>query len=468
MDILLFNTLGRKKQKLEPLEPGRVGVYTCGPTVYDRAHIGNLRSYIFADSLRRVLEYNGLKVKHVMNITDVGHLMSDADEGEDKMEVAARERGKSPWEIAEEYTKLFFKDSKKLNILRPNIVVRATDHIGEMIEYTKQLLNNGYAYEIDDGLYYDISKYPEYGQLSGTNLEEQLAGARVAVNRQKRNPHDFAVWKKAPREHIMQWDSPWGMGYPGWHLECSVLSQKYLGDVFDIHTGGVDHIPIHHENEIAQSIGCTGKIPAKIWMHAEFLQVDRGKMSKSLGNVYNIDDLEERGFEPLAFRYLCLNSHYRKQLNFTWEVLEGAQTALRRLRKAAARLCSGANAGPREMTVLEEYQQEFLAAINDDLNLPQALAVVWNLVRDAKPGPEVCQLLKRFDSVLALDLLAELEKSDELPELPAEVMAKIRAREEARASKNWAKADRIRDELLKQGIRLIDTKDGTRWELIDR
>lgn len=467
--ILLYNTLGRRKVELKPINPGQVGIYSCGPTVYDRAHIGNLRAYVFADLLRRTLEYNGLKVKHVMNITDVGHLVSDADEGEDKMAVAAKEKGKSPWEIAEEYTELFFIDCGKLNIKRPTVVAPATEYIQEMIEYVQRLIERGYVYEIDDGLYFDISKYKDYGQLSGIDLEGQMAGARVEVNEAKRNPHDFAVWKKAPKEHIMQWESPWGMGYPGWHIECSVISTKHLGEVFDIHTGGVDHIPIHHENEIAQSIGCTGKIPANIWMHCEFLLVDRGKMSKSLGNVYTLPDLEERGYDPLALRYFYLNSHYRKQVNFTWEGIEGAHIALERLRGRVARLMETYPDWENISTPAESaagYETDFLAAINDDLNVPKALAIVWDVTRDTSLGADALRLLRKFDEVLGLSLLSAAKKESEPIELPPEIMAKIREREAARAARDWATADRIRDELLEQGIALIDTKEGTQWKIV--
>jgi cysteinyl-tRNA synthetase len=293
-----YNTLTRSKDEFAPLEDNTVRIYTCGPTVYNYAHIGNLRTYIFMDLLRRALISNGYDLRHVMNITDVGHLVSDADEGEDKMIKASREQQKSPWEIAEFYTKAFMRDIARLNIGKPEIVVRATDHIDDMIDFVRRLIERGRAYETSDGIYYDISKFPEYGMLSGLNLDEQQAGARVEVNTEKRHPADFTVWIKAPKEHIMQWPSPWGMGYPGWHIECSAMGLRYLGEYFDIHTGGVDHIPIHHENEIAQICGLFGHPAAKFWLHGEFMLVDGGKMSKSLGNVYTIDDLAERGIRP--------------------------------------------------------------------------------------------------------------------------------------------------------------------------
>lgn len=329
--LRIYNTLTRQKEEFKPLKEGKVTMYSCGPTVYSYAHIGNLRTYIFMDIFRRTLKYDGYKLKGVMNITDVGHLLSDGDEGEDKMAKAAREQKKTPWEIAEFYTNYFFEDFKKLNIGKPEVISKATDHIQEMIKDVQTLIDKGYAYEIDDGIYYDISKFPEYGKLSRLSLEDQQAGARVEVNSQKRHPADFAVWKKADPQHIMQWESPWGMGYPGWHIECSTMSRKYLGSHFDIHTGGVDAIPVHHENEIAQNEALEDGKTVNYWVHSEFMLVDNGKMSKSLGNVYRIDQLEEKGYCALDYRYFCLNAHYRKKLNFTFEGMDGAKTSYARL-----------------------------------------------------------------------------------------------------------------------------------------
>ena len=329
--LRIYNTLTRQKEDFTPIHEGKAYMYSCGPTVYNYAHIGNLRTYIFMDLFRRTLRYDGYKLKGVMNITDVGHLLSDGDTGEDKMQKASREQKKSPWEIAAYYTDVFFTDLKKLNIGKPEIIAKATDHIQEMIDYVQKLVEKGYGYEIDDGIYFDIGKFPGYGKLSRLNLEEQQAGARVEVNSQKRHPADFALWKKAEPEHIMQWPSPWGMGYPGWHIECSAMSLKYLGMPFDIHTGGVDHIPVHHENEIAQNEALTGKKSVNYWVHGEFMLVNNGKMSKSLGNTYRISDLEERGYKALDFRYFCLNTHYRKKLNFTFEGLDAAKAAYARL-----------------------------------------------------------------------------------------------------------------------------------------
>lgn len=330
--IKLYNTLTRQKEEFKPMEGNTVRAYTCGPTVYSYAHIGNYRAYLFMDLLRRTLKYNGYVLNHVMNITDVGHLESDADEGEDKMEKAAKKENKDPYQIAEFYTTQFMKDIQKLNIDKPEHIVKATDHIKEMIDFVSGLVDKGYAYETSKGIYFDISKLDKYPVLSNRKLDEQIAGARVDVDEEKRNPYDFALWIKAPETHIMKWESPWGLSYPGWHIECSTMGRKYLGDEFDIHTGGVDHIPTHHENEIAQSKGLTGKIPAKVWMHVEFLQVDGGKMGKSLGNTYTLSDLEQKGVEPLAYKLFCFSSHYKNKLNFTWEGALAAQTSLERLR----------------------------------------------------------------------------------------------------------------------------------------
>ncbi len=429
--LYLYNTLTRKKEKFTPIVPGKVGMYTCGPTVYQYATIGNMRSYVFADVLRRVLEYNGLSVKMVMNITDVGHLVSDADEGEDKMLVAVGREKKTPWEIARFYADAFMKDASLLNIKRPDLVTPATEHIGEMLDMVVELVEKGYAYETSDGIYFDISKFPDYGQLSGINLEDQLAGARVEENPEKRHHADFALWKKAPKEHIMQWESPWGMGYPGWHIECSAMGRKYLGEQFDIHTGGVDHIPVHHENEIAQSQSCTGKIPANYWMHGEFLLVDGGRMGKSLGNTYTVSDLVTKGFEPLAFRYFCFSAHYRSHLNFTWPALESAQSGLRSLRTLVQKSSQEAEkAGSGED--VERFREAFLAAVNDDLNMPKAVAVLWEAAK-ADLGPGFARLASEADRVLALDLLKGATKEDKvlaLSELPPEALAILEEKSE--------------------------------------
>ena len=459
MDVVLYNTLSRSKERFVPLKPGKAGIYTCGPTVYGRAHIGNLRAYIFADTLCKVLRYNDFKVKQIINITDVGHLVSDADDGEDKMDVAVRIEHISPQEIAQKYTDLYVQDCNRLRITPPTMYVKATDLIAEMISYVTELVDKGFAYEISDGIYYDIEKYPDYGCLSKLDLENQQAGARVEVNPEKRNPYDFAIWKKAAPEHLQQWDSPWGKGYPGWHIECSAISLKYLGERFDIHTGGVDHIPIHHENEIAQSYGHSGQIPADYWMHSEFIQIDKGKMSKSLGNVYSLDDLMERGYEPAAYRYMCLNAHYRKQLNFTWDGIKAAQTAINRLRAAVYKRTQAQSPAISE-AVMNQYRNDFKEAINDDLNIPKAMSVVWDLARSSHSGQDVEGLFMEFDQVLALGLL-EYEPEAETIRLSEEQEQLIAERLQARQERNWKRADEIRDLFNAQGLELIDTPNGT-------
>ena len=459
--LKLYNTLTREKEEFKPVG-NVVTMYSCGPTVYNYAHIGNLRTYVFMDEVRRVLRYDGYKLKGVMNITDVGHLLSDGDEGEDKMEKASREQKKTPWEIAEYYTGVFMKDIALLNIGKPEIIAKATDHIPDMIEYVQKLVEKGYGYETSDGIYFDISKFPEYGKLSRLNLEEQIAGARVEVNGEKRHPADFALWKKAAPEHIMQWQSPWGMGYPGWHIECSTMSRKYLGSVLDIHTGGVDHIPVHHENEIAQSEALEGHKTVNTWMHGEFMLVDGGKMSKSLGNTYTVAQLQEKGIEPLAFRYFCLNTHYRKKLNFTFEGIEAAQTAYRRLLAELYqhKVAVGAVTDPEK---LEGYRQAFRSAINDDINIPLALGVLWTMVKQPY-SRDIYELALDFDKVFGLSL--DKAKPEEKP--PVEVSEDIRAvaeqRWQARKEKNWAESDRLRTVLAEKGYAVLDGKDGYKLE----
>ena len=460
MALKLYNTLTKQKTDFVPLNGNEVRMYSCGPTVYSYAHIGNFRTYVFVDNLRRVLEYNGYVLKHVMNITDVGHLESDADEGEDKMEKAARKENKSPYEIAKYYTEIFFKDMDKLNIERPEIIAKATDHIEEMLEFVKEIVANGYGYETSTAIYFDVSKLDKYPVLSNRNVEDQIAGARVDVDPEKRNPYDFAIWIKAPKNHIMKWESPWGLSYPGWHLECSAMSRKYLGEVFDIHTGGVDHIPTHHENEIAQSKGAFGKIPAKTWMHVEFLQVDGGKMSKSLGNVYTISQLEEKGIEALAYKLFCYTAHYRTKLNFTFEGVIASQKALNRLRESFIKNLNGND--DVEEKILQEYKNRFLDAINDDLNMPLAMGIIWEIARNERKSKKLANLLLDFDRVLGLDLknsekYLEAQRNVEIPE---EILELLEKRKKAREEKNWPLSDEIRDELKQKGYIVKDTKNG--------
>ena len=463
MKLTFYNTLTRKKEEFHSIDENKVRMYSCGPTVYSYAHIGNFRTYIFMDTLRRVLKYNGYELKHVMNITDVGHLESDADEGEDKMEKAARKEKKDPYEIANFYTKIFLKDMEKLNIDKPEIITKATENISQMIEYVKEIIKNGYAYETSKGIYFDISKLDKYPVLSNRKLDDQIAGARVDVDPEKKNPYDFALWIKAPENHIMKWESPWGLSYPGWHLECSTMGRRFLGEEFDIHTGGVDHIPTHHENEIAQSKGATGKIPAHVWMHCEYLQVDGGKMSKSLGNTYTISQLEEKGISPLAFKLFCFTAHYRNKLNFTFDGAYGAQKALERLYDSYVKNINGVDDVDED--IIKEYEERFLAYINDDMNMPGAMSVVWEIARNTKKSTKFANLLLKFDKVLGLDMknaekyLLEF-KHEESKELPEEIKVLVEERKQARIEKNWAKSDEIRDKLISLGYSIKDTKDG--------
>lgn len=456
MSIKFYNTLTRKKEDFKPIDEKEIRMYSCGPTVYYFAHIGNLRAYLFMDTLRRVLKYNGYKLKHVMNITDVGHLVSDADEGEDKMMKAAKRENKNPFEIAQFYMDAFLADIDKLNVDRPEIIARATEHIDVMEEYVKKIIENGFTYQTEDTVYFDTSKLDKYGVLSNRNVEDQKAGARVEFDKNKRNISDFALWIKAPENHIMKWDSFFGKSYPGWHLECSAMGCKYLGDHFDIHTGGVDHIPIHHENEIAQSKGYSGKIPANFWMHVEFLQINGGKMSKSLNNLYTLKDLEEKGYEPLVYRMFNFTSNYRAQINFTFEAMDSAKIALNRLREGYLKHCEGnQDVSDDEIKV---YEQRFLEAINDDLNMPVAMSVVWDVVKNPNKSQKLKNLLLKFDEVLGLDLKNYKKEENVLPE---DVLELVKYRNEARANKNWAESDRIRDILIEMGYTVKDSKDGT-------
>ena len=456
MSIKFFNTLTRKKEEFKPIDEKEIKMYSCGPTVYYYAHIGNLRAYLFMDNLRRVLKYNGYRLKHVMNITDVGHLVSDADEGEDKMMKAAKRENKNPFEIAEFYMNAFLKDIDSLNIDRPEIIARATEHIDIMEEYVKKIIENGFTYQTEDTVYFDTSKLDKYGILSNRSVENQKAGARVDFDKNKKNISDFALWIKAPENHIMKWDSFFGKAYPGWHLECSAMSYKYLGEHFDIHTGGVDHIPIHHENEIAQSKGCCGKIPANYWMHVEFLQINGGKMSKSLNNLYTLKDLQEKGYEPLVYRMFNYTSNYRAQINFTFEAMDSAKIALNRLREGYLKHSEGTDEVSDEE--IKSYEEKFLEAINDDLNMPVAMSVVWDVIKNHKKSKKFQKLLLKFDQVLGLNL-KEYKKDEE--ELPEEIKSLIENRNIARTNKDWKESDRIRDILIEKGYKVKDSKEGT-------
>ena len=456
MDIYFYNTLTRKKEKFKPINKNEIRIYSCGPTVYKDATIGNMRTNIMQDILRRVLKYNGYKLRHAMNITDVGHLVSDGDEGEDKMLKSAREEHKTPLEIAKHYTELFFEDLKALNIETPEIICKATDHIPEMLEYVEKLMKNGYAYETSTAIYFDISKLDQYPILSNINLDDQKAGARVDVDTEKRNPYDFALWIKAPKNHLMKWDSPWGPSYPGWHIECSAMGQKYLGEQFDIHTGGIDLIPTHHENEIAQSKGECGKIPANYWIHGEYLLINGGKMSKSLGNVYLIKDITKRGYDALVYKLFSYSCHYRNKLNFTWEGIDAAAKSLERLKNGYQAHKNGNDIVEDEK--IKDLEKRFHEAINDDLNMPLAMGVVWETVRYEKKSTKIAELLLKFDTVLGLKIDEE-QKVKEL-EIPEEILKLIEKRKKAREEKNWEESDRLRDLIKEKGYEVKDTKDG--------
>ena len=458
MELKLYSTLSRKKEIFTPLNE-TVRIYTCGPTVYSYAHIGNFRAYIFMDTLRRVLKYNGYKLKHAMNITDVGHLVSDGDEGEDKLEKAAKKENKNPYEIAEYYTKIFLRDFERLNIDKPEVICKATEHIKEMIEYVSDIIKNGYGYETSKGIYFDISKLDKYPILSDRKVDEQIAGARVEVDTEKRNPEDFAIWIKAPKEHIMKWESPWGLSYPGWHIECSAMSNKYLGEEFDIHTGGIDHIPTHHENEIAQSKGRCGKVPARFWMHCEFLNIDGGKMSKSLGNIYTLDTLEQNGIDPMAYKLFCFSSHYRNKINFTFEGAKAANVSYLRLKEGFKKHLDGTD--NVEQNIVNEFEEKFHEAINDDLNMPVAMSIVWDVVRYPKKSKTLAKLLIKFDEVLGLKID---EIKNEKNDIPEEILKLLEERKIARENKDWELSDKIRGIIKEKGYIIKDSKDGAEVE----
>lgn len=452
MQLSFYNTLTRAKETFTPIRPGKVGLYSCGPTVYGFAHIGNLRCYLFADILYRTLRYNGFDVTAVMNITDVGHLTDDADAGEDKMIVAMRQEGKSAGEIAKFYTQAFFEDMDQVNNARFTVYPRATEHIAEQIALIQKMEANGYTYQTSDGVYFDTSKLSDYGKLSGQKSEEKKAGARVEQG-EKHSPTDFALWKFSPAgtQREMEWESPWGKGFPGWHVECSAMSGKYLGIPFDIHTGGEDHIPVHHENELAQTQGANGVLEANVWMHNAFLQVNGGKMSKSLGNVYILQDLIDRGYDPIAFRYFCLSAQYRATLNFTFEALDAAQTALQKLYRIARDLPSHSD------NVSVDTEVKFHEAINDDLNTPQALAVMWDMLASNLSFEQKSATLLKTDEILGLGLDRVIGKP---VEISAEVQRLLDERQRARQEKNWALSDQLRDQIIHLGYEVEDTVDG--------
>lgn len=490
MALRVYNTLGYKMEDFIPItHTNQVGFYGCGPTVYNYAHIGNLRAYVFQDTLFRLLSFLGYAVTHVMNITDIGHLSGDSDEGEDKMVKTAQERGQSVLEIADFYTKAFFKDTERLNIYMPTIVCKATEHVPDMIELIKRLEANGHTYFAGGNLYYDVSTFPAYGELARLHLEDLKAGARIEVDANKRNPYDFVLWftKSKFENQALVWDSPWGKGYPGWHIECSAMSMKYLGEAFEIHTGGIDHIRIHHTNEIAQSEGATGKKWVKYWLHNEFLVMNKGKMSKSTGEFITLDKVLEAGFAPLDYRFLLLGGHYRSQLTFSWEAMESAKHARKNLEQRIAKLLDQAPSfEPAALPPLQQITKEkaygllatetahqyltgFINALEEDISTPRALSILQQVLKDkAISAQESLTILWIFDSVLGLQLIAEAHalqsQTDSVQiEDQEKIEALIAERAEAKKQKDYQRADAIREMLKAQGITVEDTVNGTVW-----
>ena len=469
MAVHLYDTYTRSIREFNPLQGNEVGMYTCGPTVYDYAHIGNLRTYIFEDLLRRVLEFNGYQVRHVMNITDVGHLVSDADSGEDKMEKGARRTGKTAWEIAEFYTEAFREDLKRLNILEPTVWCRATDHIAEQIDLIQCIEAKGFTYSTSDGIYFDTARLPDYGIMARLDIEGLQAGARIEMG-EKRNPTDFALWKFSPKgqQRQMEWDSPWGVGFPGWHIECSAMAMKHLGATLDIHCGGTDHIRVHHTNEIAQSEAATGKPFARFWMHGGWLleapteDGGGGKMSKSSGEFVTLDVLLQKGYSAMDYRYFCLSAHYRQYLNFSWKGMDTARDSLRSLRKRTDPLVGKASGIVSETA--KAWQRRYVEAACDDLGFPQVLAVLHQLVKDPDLlEGERAALVADCDRLLGLRLTEVEEKAPAV--LPADLAALLDERLAARKAKNWKRSDEIRDLFKAGGFAIKDNPDGTSsWE----
>lgn len=452
--LKLYNTLTRQKEEFKPIKKKHAGVYSCGPTVYWNQHLGNMYAYIQWDVFIRFLKYSGYKVKWVMNITDVGHMTSDEDEGQDKMEKGATREGITPWQIAEKYIKQFKESMKLLNIQEPDVLSRATDHIKEQINLIKKIEKNGFTYKTKTGLVFDTSKFPDYQKFAKLNLEKQEAGARVKIDPDKKKPWDFLLWVINQPEHIMKWPSPWGEGFPGWHIECTAMSTRYLGNRFDIHTGGKEHVPVHHTNEIAQAYGAFGEQTANYWLHNEWLLIDNEKVSKSLGNIITAQDLVKKGIDPLAFRYLVLTSHYRQGLNFSQESLGATQTALNNLKNRILELRKDKSKIRKEN--IGRYQEEFIKLIENDLNFPQALALVWQILKDESlNGKEKYTLILDFNEVLGFDF-----KNIEQEAIPHNIIELLKQREMARTNKDWKKADEIRKEIENSGYLVEDTQKG--------
>ena len=471
MSLKLYNTLTRKKEEFKPIRKDEVGLYTCGLTVYNYAHIGNLRTYIFEDVLKRVLIYDGYKVTHVMNITDIGHLTSDADSGEDKMVREAKKEGKTVWEIADHYTKAFENDLKQLNIIPPDYHVKATAHIQQMIDLIKRLEEKGFTYIADGNVYFDISKFPEYGKLGRINIKSLKPGARIEVDSAKKNPLDFVLWftKSKFDDQEMKWDSPWGRGYPGWHVECSAISMNYLGETFDIHCGGIDHIPVHHTNEIAQSEAATGKKFVNYWLHAEFLIMNEEKMSKSKGEFLTLTKLKEMGYSPMVYRYFCLGAHYKQPLTFSDEAIETAKSAYNRLINILIEMKKNRTESKPNLEYVKKIKRDFSKKINNDLNMPEALAVMWQVLRTNEIGNlEKYDLVFEFDRIfgLNLDRAEQVLEEEARQKVDVQLVEQlIKEREDARKSKDWAKSDEIRNRLSGMGVEVRDSAEGTFWRM---
>lgn len=466
--LKLYNTLTRQIEDFQPIKSPNVGIYACGPTVYDYLHIGNMRRYVGDDILVRVLNYDGYKIKYVINITDVGHLTSDADTGQDKMEKGSKKFKMSVWDIAKKFEKTFFKDWEALNLLDPSEVMHATDYINDQIELIEILEEKGFTYKTPDGIYFDTSRFPDYTNLSKQKIEELKAGIRVKVVKGKKNPSDFALWKfsypngrsfdsnkdDSVSKRQMEWESPWGLGFPGWHIECSAMSMKALGINFDIHTGGIDHISVHHTNEIAQSEAASGKKFVNYWVHHAFLSIEEEKMSKSLGNFYRVGEIVAKGYDPLSLRYLYLQTHYRKEMNFTFKALDGAQTALNRLRDDIVRLGQPAERSCEEFDVL------FFAAVNDDLNMPKALAIVWEMMKSGNSNSKKAASILNYEKILGLKLDKAKEIRGKKLEIPEEIIMMVKERQKLRKQKRFFLADQLRSKIKKMGYELEDSKDG--------
>jgi len=460
--LTLYNTLSRTKEDFIPIDPDEVRMYSCGPTVYNYQHIGNLRTFFFEDILLRVLKYNEYQVKYVMNITDVGHLVSDSDLGEDKMEKSAKLQGKTVWELAEYYTTIFKRDINLMNILPADNYSKATDYIKEQIELIKCLESKGFTYSTRDGVYYDTSKFPEYGKLAKLDIKGLQEGARIEFSEEKKNITDFALWKFSPKDEKrqMEWDSPWGKGFPGWHIECSAMSKALLGNHFDIHCGGIDHIPIHHTNEIAQSEACNGEKFVNYWIHGEFLDMENEKMSKSKENFITLQRLIDKGYSPMVYRYFLLMAHYKKKLKFSFEAMDSAKNGLKNLVGKILNLKRQVtDATPKPSGLDNEYIKKFTETVNDDLNMPEAMAVLWDMLKDETVSPESkLDSAYEFDKIFGLGFdTIEQENNSEIPE---EIQILVNKRTVAKKNKDFKLADEIRNKVREKGFEILDNKDG--------